>query len=724
MDYPLACICGNVLAVSEGMAGSSATCPCGRTVPVPSLGELRGEAITPAGPAPFPDMRLTDEPPPESPSPQAITAAVPPAAPAFLHADSSPLPTPYPLAEILPPTPVLLRTGPGRPERAVAALTEDALWIQEVWRLRRIPLRELGRMEVSPGGAELTLAPDPEISDGTLTLVFTSAAEAERWCGRLREQRHELRPDAPEEGRQPPEGVALLRQPPAVPRVHLGPVQFTGRNSWDADRGIQLRAGMRGANAVVDVYRHKGPDTGSGGCHVSGLAVRFEGADAERLPQWWYDGEVRPLFKRMLLLLVVQAALLLAAGVFAAGLVDPTGETMSQTFVFSALGLGLLFTWPLLLVILLRALSWPPLLRAAGLAVLAATTGRGLAVWLASLLAVRDAGAAGLRARSGLTFCMLVDPFEWAFIILGAVLGLRAWRLAGAARRILPPDAQAGSAARKLWAGGLLGITGVYLLAFAGFAAATRYEASAHLLQPGVDPRREHQALLAMNEGSAHADKGDLASAEQSYQRALRLWEQLTEGRQAPTVYRMNLANTLHNLAWIRHSQGRLDEAETYYARTVGLADRLRGRPDLGDDFEQNMALARKMLDDLRAQKLARALDEKDRQANRKYEEAIVKAERGEADAERLCEQALALWEEILPKATSPEYRKTAPGRLAGIYLWLGELQLQRGKRARAEASLRKAVEHGERAVADNPDGPLPRRHLDVARRLLKQLRK
>ncbi len=63
MRYTVACSCGNVLQVSEGMAGSVAACRCGGTVQVPSLAALRGEAIAPAVPSPYPDCRLTNEPP-------------------------------------------------------------------------------------------------------------------------------------------------------------------------------------------------------------------------------------------------------------------------------------------------------------------------------------------------------------------------------------------------------------------------------------------------------------------------------------------------------------------------------------------------------------------------------------------------------------------------------------------------------------------------------------
>jgi hypothetical protein len=41
MEYRVTCGCGKALAVSEGAAGSAVACPCGRSVEVPSLRELR-----------------------------------------------------------------------------------------------------------------------------------------------------------------------------------------------------------------------------------------------------------------------------------------------------------------------------------------------------------------------------------------------------------------------------------------------------------------------------------------------------------------------------------------------------------------------------------------------------------------------------------------------------------------------------------------------------------
>src|SRR5262249_2359770 len=108
----------------------------------------------------------------------------------------------------------------------------------------------------------------------------------------------------------------------------------------------------------------------------------------------------------------------------------PTGETPLQAFASGAMWTGLLYAWPLLMGGLLRGARRPGLLRMAGLATMVATTGRGLVLRVAHLAAVRAAGD-GLTGRD---IAMLADPIDWAIIIFGLVLCVRAWRLADAAR--------------------------------------------------------------------------------------------------------------------------------------------------------------------------------------------------------------------------------------------------------------------------------------------------
>jgi tetratricopeptide (TPR) repeat protein len=694
MEYQVACNCGNVLPVLEGMAGSSISCSCGRAVAVPRLSELRAQASTDVVQPADPDLR----PPTETSRKW------------------------DPSAEIIAPVQVLLRTERGdRPVPVMVAVTPEKLWMQETWQLRSFLLQHLS-IDGQRNGKELALALGPEPSTERLTLTFVSAQERDRWHRQLQGWQDRRTPDVPQSDGYTPEGVALVKQAPEVPYVVLGRVKFTGQTRWAADRGLQVRAGIRGADAIIELHRQKRREVAWSACHVSGVAVRVEDADSRnRLRLWWYAEEVASLVNRILLLLVIQAAFLFLFAVFGAGtwgLTAPSGETPSEAVSSAGMGMGMLFAWPLVLLALLRLLCWPQLLRIAGIATLAATTGRVLTVWLAHFLAVQTTGATLAESK----IWMLADPIDWAFVIAGVVLCLRAWRLAREARQILPQEVQDVPTVRKAWSRGLLALTGVYAAFLFGFIGIARYQVSEHLLQPGVDPRLEHEALLALNEGAAQANNGELASAERSLQQALRLWEKLTARRRAPSIYRANLAMTLNDLGWIRKRQGRLSEAEEYYARAVSLADELAGDPQVDDQFKQTMASARRVLADLRLGKSVKLLNEKNEAAVRKYEEARVKADKGDADAERLYREAISLWEEILPQATNKEYQKGATALLAETYLQLGDLQQQLGNRSSAEASLKKAIDYGEKSVDLEQDRPLPKRNLEVARSLLDAL--
>jgi hypothetical protein len=256
--------------------------------------------------------------------------------------------------------------------------------------------------------------------------------------------------------------------------VAVGQVEFTGLTRREADRGLQLRAGLRGADAVVWVWRQRVSDDGHGPHHVQGVAIRVEDeVERSHLRRRWFNEEVRGLVGRSLLLLVTQAALLLLVSVFCANLsgLIPTGETPQEALKSSALGLGMLYAWPVVLLGLLWALRRPQLLPAAGLAVLAATTGRGLILMAAHLSGVWTTGL----PLVGWAGCFLLDPFEWAFIVIGLRLSVRAWRLAGDAQYILPQDGPAMPTTRHGWSRAWLGLSGVFALALLGFLGVARH---------------------------------------------------------------------------------------------------------------------------------------------------------------------------------------------------------------------------------------------------------
>src|SRR5262249_7344363 len=123
------------------------------------------------------------------------------------------------LPEILGPEQVVLKQpgGDGHDRRlsVMVSLTPDAIWIQDVWELRSIPLQALGD-EIAPTGKRLSLALGDGV--GSMTLKFAGRREAGRWCEQIQARKTQLSNVMPGD-RYMPEGVSLVKKPPKIPYV-------------------------------------------------------------------------------------------------------------------------------------------------------------------------------------------------------------------------------------------------------------------------------------------------------------------------------------------------------------------------------------------------------------------------------------------------------------------------------------------------------------------------
>jgi tetratricopeptide (TPR) repeat protein len=508
-----------------------------------------------------------------------------------------------------------------------------------------------------------------------------------------------------------------VKRIPTIKYQELGRVDYDAASRWEADRGLQLRAGLRGGDAVIGLARGKAAE---GLRWASGTAIRCAvPADQDRLRRRWYGEEVAALVKRALLLLAIQATVLLLVYVLGVGrskLVAPSGKSASSDLVEAAVVLGLIHFWPVVLLVLIRLLSWPQLLVPTGLALLAVTAGRGLAVVVSHALAVTQS-----PASSSFSLAILLDPVNWALMLAGLVLSLRAWRLRRDARAILPPQGQVLSRPRLVTSRVVLATSVLFVVGLLAFVGVSGYQTSSYLLQPGVDARTEHQALLAFNEGAGHQGRNDWPAAEKSYRNSLRLWEELNRARSVPATYKINLALTLYRMGWLRLQQGDAKQAEEYYTRALALGEEAAGAPDLDAETREELAGVRPGLDALRGDRLARQVQDQDEKAVHQFEEAEVKNQKGLPEAEPLYREAISAWEAILTQPTAQPYRGYLLTRLATGYLARGHL-LQRRKAADAESVLQKAISYGEKAVAERPDRPLLKHNLEVARQMLDTL--
>jgi tetratricopeptide (TPR) repeat protein len=697
MEYEIACRCGKVLHASEAMAGWLHNCECGETIPIPSLGELR------AGTTP------SDAPP----------------AGAECQGSDEPVPAAKPIREVMSPTRAWLRVRRGeessRQTSVMVALTTEAVWIEDGSRLRTVPLHGLvvARPEER---ALLTLTPSADPPGETLNLTFAEDAEAQRWHDLIQSLQPAAVGTTTRDDRPIREGPVLLRTAPELPYVDLGRVECTYLPGECADQAAQLRAGLRGADAVIEFEREKCPELGAGAYRVRGRAVRVEDDDARtRLRGAWYNEQVSSVVTRMLLLVVIQGSLLFFMSGFLTGKtswIAATGETPNESLKSAGLGIAIFYGWPLLLVILLGILRWRELLGIAALAVLAVTTVRGLAVVAGHLAAIFSTGVDLPNAK----IWMILDPVDWAFIILGMTVFVRARRLARQAREMFSLSAQGIPRPHRFWSRSLATVTGAFVLMCLVWSGIARYDESAQLLQPGVDPVREQKALLAFNKGVEYQEKGLRNGAEKAFLESLHLWEQLTEGRTSPATYRANLALTLFNLSTIYGEEGKQDEAEAYLKRCAALADGLVGENSLDKEMKEFLAATRKAHTARQSAESFELMDQKDQEAQRNYEEAQVTQQKDAPKAIHLYREAIDTWEEILPRATNQDYRRSAFSRLALAYLHIAELQSASDQASKKEASLKKAIEYGEKAVEADPTRPLPKHNLDLARRSLAML--
>ena len=238
MERTIICDCGRTTAVQEDVVGP-VVCECGAGLVVPEAGESPPQTIIPA-----------ESPSPESPPPQG---------------ERKP---PEVLPEVIAPTAVSVRSGRGtrskRHKDHMVTLTPEALWIQDVWQVRRLALCDL-QVQKGTRHGELVLTLSQAESPGeTLTLTFENTADRERWLERTQTWQARLDLDAPPVSRDVPEGVALVREAPDVPHVDLGRVSFVHGTPQRVDRGAQVRAAMRGADAIIDLARSKVPEMGAG----------------------------------------------------------------------------------------------------------------------------------------------------------------------------------------------------------------------------------------------------------------------------------------------------------------------------------------------------------------------------------------------------------------------------------------------------------------------------
>jgi serine/threonine protein kinase/tetratricopeptide (TPR) repeat protein len=303
------------------------------------------------------------------------------------------LSTPVPLSEVLRLTRLRKMSGHWRNTRfrpirhgtaVYLALAADALWVSYRGEIRRWPLQAITDIQRSWWGAKIYL----RMLDGQETvqqsLHYVKRRECGQWYEQLQILKKQLPPGTTEQIELPrAEPVVMMRERPVMRYQSLGTVEFKDITLRRAEVGLQIRAAMIGADAVVDVQQERLPEFRRTVWRRSGMAIRaVDSAGRLELRSRWFATEVSRLSLWMLMVIGSFFIGTLLCGCFsfapmALGISMPlaTGETLSQrtvsVAVVVALGVVLIFSWPLAIVLLVRWLLWPQLLRPAALAVMA-----------------------------------------------------------------------------------------------------------------------------------------------------------------------------------------------------------------------------------------------------------------------------------------------------------------------------------------------------------------
>jgi hypothetical protein len=191
---------------------------------------------------------------------------------------------PIPLPEILRLTAVPRMWGDWNSSRfrtvregtaVYLVLGRNALWVAYRGEIRCWPLRALDEARRNWRGNELHLRFHRVSQVVRQAFRFPDREECQQWFESLQDLMSHSPGDASMSAEWPQvEPVVLMRRPPAMRYQALGPVEFQDAKPRRAEVGLQVRATMMGADAVVDVQAERLPRLGQTVHRRSGMPLR------------------------------------------------------------------------------------------------------------------------------------------------------------------------------------------------------------------------------------------------------------------------------------------------------------------------------------------------------------------------------------------------------------------------------------------------------------------
>jgi tetratricopeptide (TPR) repeat protein len=446
------------------------------------------------------------------------------------------------------------------------------------WSLDRAPRRTL-RLKL-------------RVSDGRplrVAFQFPTAGECEHWAGRLAGlagQPGNTATPGSEAVPVKPAPVVLLRQRPTTRYQLLGPIEARADKRRRAEAGLQVRAAMIGADAVVDVQEERLPDFHRTMRRLSGTAVKA--VDPESLFEFrsrWYTERIKQMGNLTVGLVVISllvnclgSVLLLAAEKARQGMLTnghvPLGfwpSAMSRTALFIAV----IHAVPLGMVGLVRILRWPQLV-----CPMAVTIGALSLRPVYSLVGIL-AGAIGTGIWLGMGWLLLwLDPINLAILLFGWFLARAAWRADRNFRSLVPSEERPSPASRAV-AGVLAWVVAVgFALVLAGWTVLAQFQIIGQFRIPTEFSRKVTAAAEQLRTGTTLLFRSP-QEAQLTLQRAVVLWEDVVHDFPSEHIYQINLGLAHLNLGTVHLIRSSIELARQDMSRARAIFEGLVTEPNL-----------------------------------------------------------------------------------------------------------------------------------------------
>jgi serine/threonine-protein kinase len=370
-----------------------------------------------------------------------------------------------------------------------------------------------------------------------------------------------------------PRAVVLMRRRPQIRYQLLGPVEVKAMTWPIARAGIQVRAAILGADAVIDLQKELLPDFQRGVRRLSGIAVRaVDEVGRFEFQSRWYAERITRICGLAATYLVISFLSHCGGTAFWSAETALIGtlrffETLPERASAvreSAILLSWIHAIPLGLVCLVWLLRCPQLVRPMSIAIAA------LALLPAYILVGLLVGTLGTGAWSGGAYDLAwrLNPYSLALLLFGWFLARAAWRASNDFRSLVPPENRRSPALR--FGVGVIAwvIAGCFTVTLAGRMIQSEFR---YVSSFGFSTEFNRKLAAAEQQdrvGSELTEKSPKEAAG-AWRQAIGQWEEVVRDAPSSTEYRSKLSFAYLNLGYVLHQQGSLDEAVAAFRKAI-----------------------------------------------------------------------------------------------------------------------------------------------------------